>query len=209
MLLEHGFGNRPGLRGIVGGGLIGDDLDLGMVGEDMVVGVEFVEVRRRGRLALEDGDLPGLARSLAAMVDQRLRLDEANLHPVGADVIVRRIDRLEVDLQHLDARLDGALLKLRVGLEVRIVNDQEVRLLRDRVGYGARAGVRAPVRIANLKGVAKILGLPAHDRRPAFGEVKAHRQRDEENLLALELLVVGVSFGVVVETLSLPPARRP
>jgi hypothetical protein len=81
------------------------------------------------------------------------------------------------------------------------VNDEEIRLLRDRIGYGARAGVRAPVRIANLKGVAKILGLPAHDHRPTFRKVKAHGQGNEENLLALELLVIGFPFRMVVETL--------
>ena len=57
VLLEYGLGDRPGLGWIVGGGLIGYDLDLGMVGEDMVVGVKLVKVRRRGRLPLEDGDL--------------------------------------------------------------------------------------------------------------------------------------------------------
>jgi hypothetical protein len=46
-----------------------------MVGEDVVVGVEFIEVGRCCRLAFEDGDLSGFARVLAAMVDERLRLD--------------------------------------------------------------------------------------------------------------------------------------
>ena len=124
VLLQHRLGDRARLGGIIGRGLIGDDLDLRVVGEDVIVGVELVEVGGRGRLALEDGDLARLARPLAAMVDERLRLDQANLHPVGADVSVGRIDRLEIDLQHLDAGLDRALLKLGVGLEVGIVDDQ-------------------------------------------------------------------------------------
>ena len=86
MLLQHRLGDRPGLGRIVGGRLVGDDLDLGMVGEDMIVGVEFVEIGRGRRLALKNGDLAGLARSLAAMVDQRLRLDQPHLHPVRADI---------------------------------------------------------------------------------------------------------------------------
>ena len=97
-----------------------------------VNGEEPQDLRRRelAEIRMREADRTG-----------RLRLDQANLHPVGADVSVRRIDRLEVDLQHLDARLDCALLKLRVGLEVRIVDNKEVWLLRDRVGYRARAGV--------------------------------------------------------------------
>ncbi len=81
------------------------------------------------------------------------------------------------------------------------MHDQEVRLLPDRFGDGAGASVRAPVRIPDLEAVAEVLGLPAHDRRPAFGEVEAHRKGNEDDLLAFELLVIRISLGVIVETL--------
>ena len=110
MLLQHGLRDGAGLGRIVGRGLVGDDLDLRMIGEDVVVGVELVEVRRGGRLALQDGDLAGLAGALAALLDQRLGLDQADLHPVGADVVVGRRGGLQVDLQDLDAGRDHALL---------------------------------------------------------------------------------------------------
>ena len=145
--------------------------------------------------------LPDLSDPLPQWSTKRLRLDEANFHPVGANVRVRRIDRLKIDLQHLDARLDRTLLELRVGLEIGVVHDQEVWLLPDRFGDGAGASVGAPVGIPDLEAVAEVLGLSAHDRRPAFGKVKAHRKGNEDDLLALELLIIGISLGVIVETL--------
>ena len=57
------------------------------------------------------------------MVDECLGLDEPDFHPVGADIIVRRIDGLEVDLQDLDSCLHRALLQLGIGLQIGIVGE--------------------------------------------------------------------------------------
>ena len=67
------------------------------------------------------------------------------------------------------------------------MDDQQIGLLRDRVGDGACAGVGAPVRIANLEAVAEVLGLPAHDRRPAFRQIEAHASGTKMTFLPLRL----------------------
>ena len=120
------------------------------------------------------------------MIDQRFGFLFAERDPVGADIGIGGRHRRHVDLQHLDAVVLRALEEPRVGLNVGIMDDQEIRLFRDRGGQRLGAGVGAPVRIADLEGVAERGRLLAPDRRPGFGDVEAHRDRDEDDLLALD-----------------------
>jgi hypothetical protein len=66
------------------------------------------------------------------------------------------------------------------------MDDQEIGLFGNRGGQRLGAGIRAPVRIADLEGIAERGRLLAPDRRPGLGDVEAHRDRDEDDLLALD-----------------------
>ena len=86
---------------------------------------------------------------------------------------------------------------LRVGLDVGIVDDEHVRLLGDQRGDRLRAGVGAEMRIADFELHAEAVGLFLHDRRPALGEVDAHRDRHEGDRLAREVLEIVGAPGIV------------
>ena len=201
MLLQHGLGDGPRLGRVVGRGLVGHHLDLRIVGEDLIIGVKLIKVGGRRRLAFEDRDLARGARALAAFLHQGVGLDQADLNPIGADIVVGRDRGLEIDLQDLDAFLHHALLEPRIGLQIRIVDDGEVRLLGDDRSDRASAGIGAPVGVADLEAVAEIGGLLLHDRRPALGEIEAHGERHEDHLLAFQPFVIGVALHLVVEAL--------
>ena len=94
--------------------------------------------------------------------------------------------RRHVDLQHLDAVVLRALEEPRVGLNVGIMDDQKIGLFGDRGGQRLGAGICAPVRIADLERIAERGRLLTPDRRPGLGDVEAHRDRDEDHLLALD-----------------------
>ena len=160
----------------------------GCLAEGVLDALHHAAVRPGGRLALQDGHLA--ARAGAAFVDDALRFRLADADPVGADIDVRIVVRPHVDLDDVNSRLFGALQQLRVGLDVGIVNDENVRLFRDERGDRLRAGVRAEMRIADFELHAEPIGLFLHDRRPAFGEVDAHRDRHEGDRLAGECLEV-------------------
>ena len=62
--MQHGLCDGACFGRIVGRRLVGDHLDLRMVGEGVVIGVELVEIGRSRRLTFEDRDLARLARAL-------------------------------------------------------------------------------------------------------------------------------------------------
>jgi hypothetical protein len=136
--------------------------------------------------ALDEGDLGRRPLAGGTMVDERPGFLLAERDPIGADVGIGRGDGRHVDLKDLDAVVLSALQQTRIGLNVGIVDDQQVRLFRDRRGQRLRAGVGAPVGVADVEGEAQRLRFLAPDRRPGFGEVETHRDRDEDDLLALQ-----------------------
>ena len=62
--------------------------------------------------------------------------------------------------------LFGALQQLRVGLDVEIVGDDDVRLFRDQGRDGLRADVGAQMRIANFEFHPEVVGLLFQGRMP-------------------------------------------
>jgi len=121
----------------------------------------------------------------------------ADADPIGADVDVRVVIRPHVDLDNVDAGLFGALQETRVGIDVRIVNDEHVRLLGDQRGDGLRPGVGAEMRIADLELHVQAVSLLLHHGGPALGEIDAHRDRHEGDGLAVEILEVVGPPGIV------------
>jgi hypothetical protein len=159
-----------------------------MFAEDVVGAFHHSTIRPGGRLPLQDGNLA--ARAGAAFIDDRLRLRLADPDPVGADIDVGIVVRPHVDLNDVDAGFFGAFQKLGVGLNVGIVDDNNVRLLRDERGDGLGAAIRAELRVPDLELHAETVGLFFHDRRPPLSEVDAHCDRDEGDRFALERLEV-------------------
>jgi hypothetical protein len=141
-----------------------------------------------------------------AGVDHGLGVLLADVDPVGADECGRRLRRAHVDLDDVDAFVLGLLDQLRVGLHVGVVDHDHCRLLGDERGEGLRAGVGVPVRVAHDDLDARGLELALQAGGPAFGEVEAHRDRDEAHGLAGQRLLVALAERFI-QALALRESR--
>ncbi|MPL80516.1 hypothetical protein SDC9_26417 [bioreactor metagenome] len=191
VLLQHRLGDLARLLAVVIGGLVGDELEPRVLGEDLVQPLAHVDVGRPGLHAGEPDDLlRGRARRHAGLC-QFARLEPAHLDPVVADIAVGLGDRLHVDLQDLDPRLLRLLERAGIGLHVGVLHDQHIGLLGDSALQrpDPRRGVH--VRIAHLEAEAVARGVALPDRGPGLVQVHPLRQRHEDHLLALRRLEIG------------------
>ena len=112
-----------------------------MFGENVLGAFHHSAIRPGGRLPFQYGDFP--ACSGAASIDDRLRLGFAYADPIGTYIGVGIVIRPHTDLDDVNSGLFGALQQLCVGLNVKIVSDEDIRLLRYQGRDGLRAGVGA------------------------------------------------------------------
>ena len=164
VLLNHGGDDVARLVGVPVGRLIGDELDLGMFGEDVLGALQHSAVRPGGRLPDQYRDLPACPG--AAAIDDRLRLRFADGDPIGADIGVGIVVRPHADLDDVNAGVFGALQQLRIRLDIEIMGDDDVRLFRYQRGDGLRADVGAEMRVADLEFHPEAIGLLLQRRQP-------------------------------------------
>src|SRR6185437_8893753 len=103
--------------------------------------------------------LAGLSATLPALLDDQVGSLFAEAIVIRADVSLRNIRGLHIDLHRIDACFISLLEQTRIGLNVRAVHDYDVGLLGDELGQRLRPSLRAPVWIAHNIGIAKLLGL--------------------------------------------------
>ena len=80
------------------------------------------------------------------------------------------------------------LQQFGVGLHVRVVGDDHVRLLRDQRGHRLSARIGAPVRVAHHDLDAERLQFLLNPGKPPLRQIEAHRHRQIGNDLARSAL---------------------
>ena len=128
-------------------------------------------------------DLPWQAFTTASVSRSPISIQ---LAPTKAEV---RIARAHVDLDDVDALGLGALQQLGVGLHVGVMDDDSRGLLRDQRRHCLRAGIGAPVGVADhdLHAIGLEASLDAGE--PTLGEIEVHRHRNVGDGLAGEGLL--------------------
>ena len=183
ILLQHCDGDLSRLLGLPVRRLVGDDLDLRVLLEHLERGLVHHHAVGCGELPGNDRHLAGFAAAGAAFLDDVLRDLRTDARPIGADEGGGRLVGLQVDLQNLDA---GGLRLLDLPceqLDRRIVDDQNVRLIADRLGQQLRHRACIEGGVADLEAVAVHRSVLSHPPGPALGERDAHRDGHEDDLL--------------------------
>ena len=186
LMIVAGDGVRLG--GVPIGRLVGDDLHLRMLLQFVLEAGDGDLAGRGRRHALDDGDLAALAAAGAAHLGQFLAGGGADLVPVGADIGVAVVERLQVDLDDVDAGVHRLLHQLGVGLHLQRMEDQHVRLVGDQLIERLGADLHVPVGVAHDHRIAPFRGVLLQALVPGLRQVEAERQRHEADLLAVERL---------------------
>ena len=165
--------------------------------QDVADALHLVDACRSRQHALGDGHFAAAAIGRCAFVDEALADLFAHSDIIGAHEDVGRVARAHIDLHHIDAGLLRLLQQSRVGLHIRIVHDDDIRLLRDERGDRLGAGVGAPIGVADLEGDAERFQRLLEAGSPAFGQVETHGHRHVGHALTGEQVVVRRTSRVV------------
>ena len=128
VLLEQGRCDRAGLGGVPICGLIGDDLHRGEFFQAVINPSQRKYASGRRHDTLNYCHLPGLAGRSAQLADG-FALFKTHVVPVCADIGIAIVDRLQIQADHSNACIIRLFDEPAVGLHVKWMKNQDVRLL--------------------------------------------------------------------------------
>jgi hypothetical protein len=159
ILLDHRLSDGSGFGLIPVGRLTGDDFDIVATLQRIRDGIQLINAGSRGGGSLDDRNFTALASFRAALLDHSVRCILPNSVPIGTDERIGLVTGLHIDVHHLDAGFFGTFEQAGIGRHVEVLHQNDVRLFGNSLGNGPRAGIGAPIGIANVEVVAEAAPL--------------------------------------------------
>ena len=183
VLFEQGRCDRAGLGCVPICRLIGDDLHRGEFFQAVINPNQRKYASGRGHDTLNDGHLPGLAGRTAQLADG-FALFKTHVVPVCADIGIAIVHRFQVEADHSNACIIRLFDEPAVGLHVKWMKNQDVRLLANQLIEGLRSGLNIPIRVTHDNFVAELRCLALHAGEPALRQIESHGNGNKPDCLS-------------------------
>ncbi len=156
----------------------------------------MIQARCINLIALYHADL--LAGIWPTASDNCFRFQLSKLLPVRTGKNVRSKIRWVIELDNKNAGILCPLIKAAIGIDIRGLYNQHIRLVRRRnqICDCLRTCIHAPVRITCFPDATESLDLFTDKMVPALSQIEAHCHWNKHNALALKRIFISSRSGI-------------